>query len=187
VTCGSTCAVLGPTCFDNATRLKTPAGEKSISDVKKGDLVLTDGDEYTPVLENIYVPGEHKKVSIHFERPYTSVTVTENHWMFVKVKDDHLCPMKASQLSKGMPIPLAPHARGSQVTAIEEIVSPGKWSLSTGSCSVYANDVLTGTLCGNASSPLYTWTTMMETRNLAVVDVNEGGQMVSTRLANEPF
>lgn len=119
---------------------------------------MTEGFEFTPVLENVYVPGEYKKVSLQFGEPEASLTVTHNHWMLVRVKDGHVVPVQASKLAVGLSVPRNASAASSKIVAVQEMVSSGKWAFSTGSCSVFANGIITGTLCGNTSSPLYyTW------------------------------
>jgi len=150
--------------------LTTPHGEKNIADVKQGDLVMTEGHEFTPVLENAFFPGEHKKVTIHFREPEASITVTDNHWMLVSTKDGHMVPMAASKLAVGLKVLRDAPAASANIAAVQEISSFGKWGLTTGSCSVFANGIIAGTACGNTSSPIYTWTMMMERYRLGMSD-----------------
>jgi len=146
--CGTACA-LSATCFHNTTMISTPWGEAPIGDVRVGDLVLGDGG-YTPVAEMHYIPGEHKFVTAEFQEPEASLTVTEDHWMLVSGS-----PVQAVAVTKGMDMLRQVKTASSKVTGIARSSYPGKWAISTGSCTVYANGILTGTICGNASAPLW--------------------------------
>jgi len=152
--CGTACGVggiLGASafCFDNSTMIDTPSGERHIADVRKGDLVLTDSG-YTEVVENEHLSGETAMVTLQLERPKASLTVTANHWMFVDGT-----AVQAADVAVGVKLPRRLDSADQLVSAVTHSVMPGRWALSTGACSVYANGILTGTLCSNRSSQLW--------------------------------
>jgi len=152
--CGVPCGLGGSlaaltACFDNGTMIDTPSGKRPIADVRKGDLVLTDSG-YTEVVENDYVSGETAMVTMQLERPKASLTVTANHWMFVGGT-----VVQAADVAVGAKLPRRLGTADQMVAAVTHSVLPGKWALSTGACSVYADGILTGTLCSNRSSQLW--------------------------------
>jgi len=136
-------------CFDDSTMIDTPWGKRHIADVRKGDLVLTDSG-YTEVVENEHLSGETAMVTLQLERPKASLTVTTNHWMFVDG-----AVVQAADVAVGAKLPGRLDTAGQVVAAVTHSVMPGRWALSTGACSVYANGILTGTLCSNRSSQLW--------------------------------
>jgi len=90
-----------------------------------------------------------------------------------------MVPVQASKLAVGQSLPRAASAANPKIQAIQEVVSLGKWGLSTGSCTVSANGIITGTLCGNTSSPLWT---LMESHSFGASDDNADGCVTEAKL-----
>jgi len=152
VACGAPCAAVCTTvatCFHNDTMISIPSGEIHIAELKAGDSVGTNGDD--KVVENTYVPGEVSMVTMHMQTPMASLTVTENHWMLVGG-----AAVPAIEIAAGTVLSRQLGNADPAVSAVTRSMSPGRWALSTRSCKVYANGILTGTLCGNQSSELWT-------------------------------
>ena len=97
-----------------------------------------------------HVSGETAMVTLQLERPKASLTVTANHWMFVDGT-----AVQATDVAVGVKLPRRLDSADQVVSAVTHSVMPGRWALSTGACSVYANGILTGTLCSNRSSQLW--------------------------------
>merc|ERR1712004_562241 len=75
----------------------------------------------------------------------------ENHWMLVGG-----VAVPAIEIAAGTVLSRQLGNADPAVSAVTRSMSPGRWALSTRSCKVYANGILTGTLCGNQSSELWT-------------------------------
>jgi len=143
---------LSPTCFDERTTFGTPDGVKGVSALSVGSFVSTAGG-YTQVMDNYYIPGDHAKVEMHLESDDVLV-VTNSHWMLAGNDSNSLVPLPASAVEVGMAIQVE-DGTFPEVKTIKRVVTPGKWALSTSSCTAYANKVLTGTVCGNTTSDFF--------------------------------
>jgi hypothetical protein len=141
-------------CFGNNTELETSDGLTNIANVKPGDLVLTESRQYTPVVENVYIPGEVNMVTTEFVNPVASLAVTEHHWALIK-NGSNAISVKAAEINAGMTMLRSMTVYDEAVTAVTKSVAPGRWALSTGACTVFANGILTGTMCANQSSFRY--------------------------------
>lgn len=154
--CGLVCAPAAISCFDESTMIETRDGHMPIAEVKKNDLVLGVDDRYSLVTENLFVEGPVEMVRFEFAAPETHLATTANHWHYTLSDDGSLVPIQASEISVGMIMFL--HSKtNATVSAVSTFQTSGRWSLSTESCSVFANGVLSGAICANPRAPLFVY------------------------------
>jgi len=136
--------------------MDTTTGAASIGDLKAGDSVLTLGDDgkdkYTKVVDVTYIPAYFRFIKMQLEDERGSLTVTPNHLMLLcSTEDSGNSTSSMKDASEVRPTDgLLLSAGCVRVQAVEEIHEFGKHSLTTESCTVYANGVLTSTSCENA-------------------------------------
>jgi len=179
-TCTTACAFIAAGCFEEATVVVTPGGNKRIAEVIEGDLVLGLGDKFTKVTHVQEYVGDFDMVTMGFADPIASLTATGSHWHFAKTPDAGLTPIQGANVTLGTEMLRNPPMGNSRIVSLAASKAPKKFSITTESCSVYANGILTGTTCANATAMLYRhqlWVQYAEYLKGSDLDVNQDGKI----------
>jgi hypothetical protein len=156
--CSLLCTATAATCFHNNTEVTTDSGPKRIEDIQEGELVQGEHG-FEPLGWKEYMPAELNRIDMvtaHFRNPDSALTVTQNHWMIVQGS-----PIAASNVAAGMVMARDASFSDQRVVAVTHSQASGRWALSTGSCTIYANGILTGSLCTNQSSNIWQYGLML--------------------------
>lgn len=109
---------------------------------------------YSIVTENVFVEGPVDMVRLEFAEIEAHLTATSNHWHYVLGESGSLVPLQARDIAVGMTM-VHQSKTNLTVAAVSTLRAPGRWSLSTESCSVFANGLLSGTICASPGAPLF--------------------------------
>jgi len=179
-TCATACAFIAAGCFEETTVVVTPGGNKRIADVVEGDLVLGLGNKFTKVTHVQEYVGDFDMVTMTFADPVASLTATGSHWHFAKAPDGGLTPMQGANVTVGTEMVRNSPIGDSRIVSLAASKAPKKISITTESCSVYANGILTGSTCANATEKLYQhqlWVHYAEYLRGSDLDVDHDGKV----------
>lgn len=148
--CVAGCAI-ACVCFADDTQATMRDGQTGLAHIKVGDKVLTQDDAgqdvYTTVTQVDYIPGNFSFVALTLNDANRSMlTTTDWHGMPVKTNLGSTMIKEAAKVVEADVLSVRDFGLAS-VVGIRRFTQAGKYSISTESCTMYANNVLTTTTC----------------------------------------